>query len=80
MSRGTDGLSDLIAEIWDRSHHVFRTVAGSNVILRWLIHEDELEISEEEAFGTDEVPYPAIWAGEVFDEDENIRWSEGVWS
>ncbi len=79
MGGGTEGLSNLIAEIWDRSHHMFKTVAGSQVILRWLMSQDDLTIEEEEAFGTDTVVYPATWASGSFNSDENIYWSEGVW-
>jgi len=80
MGIGSDKLSDLIAEIWDRSHHIFPKSAGMQKILRWLIHTDDLLIFEEEPLSTDEAPYPALWASGSFNSNENIRWGGGVWS
>lgn len=80
MGTASDKLSDLIAEIWDRSHHIFKTV-GAQKVLRWLMHSDDLEMEETEVFGTDEIPYPAEWAPETgYDDTKHIRWAVGVWA
>jgi len=72
-------LSDMIAEIWDRAHHVFPKYAPRKLLTwttmtesRALLGTDESEITT--------VPFPAKWAADTGKTSENVNWGEGVWS
>lgn len=78
MKLGTHRLSEVIAEIWDRTHHIFPK-SGKQKVLRWLMHTDTLPVTETEAFNEDAPAYPAKWATDSFDSNENIRWDGGAW-
>jgi len=72
-------LEDFLAKVYDRTQRVFPR-GRHRVVLRWLLQEDTVDISDES--GVISVPYPAYWAEseEAWDPTINIYWNEGEWA
>jgi len=72
-------LEDFLARVYDRTQRVFPQ-GRHRVILRWLLQEDVVDISD--ASETKAIPYPAYWAEseETCDPAININWNEGEWA
>lgn len=70
-------LSELLAEIYDHTNHMFPSRIARRV-LRWLLWKDTITVTDD-ALTTDDIPHPATWATTPFDPTQNIYWNDGVW-
>ena len=77
MDRGTQKLSEILAELWDRANRVFPARTVSKRLLKWMLARDESSVTSD--FSTEQPPYPAKWASGTFNPSENIYWSRGTW-
>lgn len=69
-------LSELLSEVWDRTHHIF-PASASRRLVQWLALSDSLVVQDDPSnIGVESIPYPAIWASGAAD----IYWGRGVWS
>ena len=74
-----DELTRILAEIYDRIHHISKGKALRRV-LKWLLQVDgPFTLSDIQHTAT-QCPYPAYFAGATFDDTRNVRFGEGFWA
>ena len=72
---GLRKLSDILGEIWDRSHHIFPTRTSNRILLTWdVMDTDSLSLTDDGiTIGT--FAYPAKWGVDA----DSVEWGNGIW-